>query len=423
MSTDMIGPAQGISTTNEQVVESGQKNIVESNSTIVETSATNRTSPILPVAWQGENWGALSTAEKDASKDNRSRLIRYDAYIARADWHNVDLLAYRDSLLLGDADSGIRPLVPSTVSAHLSTIRARYAALLRDKAVRAEMYTIAGEQLSTLGQDDTPANRAAIVQELTEQIKNAIDPKSAPVQAIKRQDEKAGEFVRLTRGQASKLISSPGLSSSIAIRDTALIALALCSGLREFELCDLDVRDLRQKTKDGALAVEVRKGKGCKQRLVPYGLLSDCLAFVDAWLEHAGIIEGAVFRGFYKGAQRLRPGRLTTRSVRKILECYPVMIDGKLSKVAPHDLRRTYACRLFDDGKGLAIEAIQQNLGHADVKTTLRYIGILSSSARQPMAVYDFDLSELGNVPVQGKLDTSRPGATADSAGNSSTCN
>ena len=44
---------------------------------------------------------------------------------------------------------------------------------------------------------------------------------------------------------------------------------------------------------------------------------------------------------------------------------------------------------------GIDLVAVQQNLGHADVKTTLGYIGTLDAEARKPPAVYDFDLSQL----------------------------
>jgi len=367
------------------------------------TVITNQVSPILPVAWQGDKdsgpWAQLTTAEKDAAKDNRSRLAKYDAYLADVGlaWHKVDLAAYRDAL----KEQG---LAASTIGAHLSTVRARYDALLRDREVRAQLYTLAGAQLAAIGQDANPANRAAIVQELIAQIENAINPKAAPVKGVQKQDEKLDDQVRLSRSDASKLIASPGLNSTIAIRDTAIIALALCTGLREQELCDLDVRDLRQHTLDGALALEVRKGKGKKQRLVPYGALDTCLAFVDAWLAHAGISSGAMFRGVLKSGE-IRQTRLTTRSIRKILARYPIVVAGKLTRVAPHDLRRTYAARLYNNGKGLPVEAIQQNLGHARRETTMRYIGVLSSEARQPGAVYDFDLAGLDNVPAQQELE------------------
>ena len=78
------------------------------------------------------------------------------------------------------------------------------------------------------------------------------------------------------------------------------------------------------------------------------------------------------------------------------------MVDGKLAKVKPHDLRRTYARRLYEAGVDLV--AIQQNLGHASQQTTLGYIGTLDVARRKPPAVYSFDLSSLNGIPAKVRL-------------------
>lgn len=171
-----------------------------------------------------------------------------------------------------------------------------------------------------------------------------------------------------------------------------MIGLGLCCGLREAELCALDVGDLRQRL-GGELALYVRHGKGNKARLIPYGGLSWVLAVVDAWLRSAGITAGAVFVGLYKGGDTLRPGRLSVRGVQDILSGYPVMVDGELRQVRPHDLRRTYAALCYS--AGVDVVAIQQNLGHADLKTTLSYIGTLDAGKRRPPAILTFDLAKL----------------------------
>jgi site-specific recombinase XerD len=170
-----------------------------------------------------------------------------------------------------------------------------------------------------------------------------------------------------------------------------MLALALCTGLREAELVGLDVGDLRQHL-GGELALHVREGKGRKGRLVPYGELSWVLVLVDAWLDEAGIESGPVFRGLYRGG-RVRETRLTTRAVRYILRGYPIAISGDLVALAPHDLRRTYARLLYDHGTDLV--AIQQNLGHAQIETTLGYIGTLDADKRRPGAILSFDLGQL----------------------------
>ena len=51
---------------------------------------------------------------------------------------------------------------------------------------------------------------------------------------------------------------------------------------------------------------------------------------------------------------------------------YPVTVGGKPVHVKPHDCRRTYARRLYE--AGVDPVALQQNLGHSDLKTTIGYI-------------------------------------------------
>lgn len=316
-------------------------------------------------------------------KDGRSRIGKFEKWLAGDEdrpaqpWHNPNMTAYRDELL--------QHLAPATVAAHLSSIRGRYNALLQDNRVRDSIYALAPA-------DASPSDKKAVVDEILQRLENAVKPSAAPVKQTVKQDRADSEHLRLTRQQASALIAAPGVTTLTGLRDTALIALILCTGLREAEACSLNVADLRQRL-GGALALHVREGKGAKERLIPYGEMAFCLAFVDAWLKAAGIESGPVFRGFYKGGKHVRSTRLTARAVQNIVGGYPLMIDGHLRKVQPHDLRRTYARRLYE--AGVDIEAIRQNLGHADQKTTLRYIGTLGAEHRNPPSVYDVDLAGL----------------------------
>jgi integrase/recombinase XerD len=297
-------------------------------------------------------------------------------------WYSPDLAAYRDALL----ESG---LAASSVAAHLSTVRGVYRDIIRDNVTRQRLFDAAPP-------DSTLSDRKAFVDEVLTRLGNALDPDAAPVEVIEAQDEADGDHVRLTQAEAEALLAAPGLGTRAGLRDTAIIAMLLCTGLREAELTGLDVGDLRQRL-GGELAVRVRDGKGRKARLVPYGELSWALAIVEKWLAVAGIESGPVFRGFYRGG-RLRPTRITPRAVQNILADYPVMIDGALAHARPHDLRRTYARRLYE--AGLDLVAIQQNLGHADLRTTLGYIGELDAEKRRAPAVYSFDLRALDALPV-----------------------
>lgn len=223
-------------------------------------------------------------------------------------------------------------------------------------------------------------------------MSNALDPSAAPVKSIVSQDRPDAAHVRLTQAQAEALLHAPGTETLPALRDTCVIPVMLCSGLREAELCALQIGDLRQ-TLSGRLSLHVRQGKGSKERLIPYGDLVWVLTLVDRWLDRANIRSGHVFRSFWKGKEKLR-GDLSVRAVEDIVKHYPVSgPDGRLITVRPHDLRRTYAKRQYETG--LDILSISQNLGHADTKTTLIYIGDLSAEQRQAKLAYAYDLSRL----------------------------
>jgi len=285
----------------------------------------------------------------------------------------------------------------STVAAYLSTVRACYRAVITDNAIRQMLFDQAAQEIGL----DAPADRKAWVDEVLTRIENAIDPAKSKVRQITRQDVPDSEHLRLTGEQASSLLAAPGVITLAGLRDTSIIALLLCTGVREAELCSLDVKDLRQ-TLGGELALHIREGKGCKERLVPYGALDWALVIVDKWLGVTGISGGPVFHGFYKGCKRLRPGRLSVRAVGYILDAYPITVGGRIRTVKPHDCRRTYARRLHD--AGMELVAIQQNLGHSDLRTTLKYVGALDAERRRAPLIYSFDLARLNETPTQQTL-------------------
>ena len=332
----------------------------------------------------------------NADKDTRSRVSAFATWLTstKRPWHDPDLAAYRDHL-------HAKGYHAATMSTHLSTIRAAYQRLLRNNGLRDALFTVAGGELRSIAADDTPANRKAFVDERYTRLQNAIDPKNSPVKVVKSQDKADSAHVRLTRSQAEALLHAPGVVPLEALRDTALIALMLCTGVREVEACALEVTDLRQRL-GGELALHVRKGKGSKERLIPYGDLAWVLAVLDKWLAAADINAGKVFRSFWRGGRSLR-GPLSVRAVENIVSEYAVMNEhGKPMTVRPHDLRRTYARRLYEGGVDLV--AISQNLGHASTRTTLLYIGELGADKRRAPGVYSFDLATLNEVEVPPTL-------------------
>ena len=316
------------------------------------------------------------------SKDHKSRLGFYIDWLSKQGlaWYQPDLGAYRDYLLHRrkrvDRRGISRPasLSPPTVLAHLATIRGRYQQLARSNDVRDLLYELANP-------DDSEAEQRALVDEFFIRMMNDLHPATAPVKIIESQDIADSEHLRLKPYQVSALVRAPGIGSLRGLRDTALMTLMVCSGIRAAEAAALHVDDLRQRL-GGELSLRVREGKGGKQRLIPYGPLDWCLMYIDAWLREAEIKAGPVFRGIRRGGKSVRATGIGTWTVNDIMNAYPISIDGALRLVKPHDLRRTYARNAYDFGMDL--ERIRQNLGHTNLGTTQTYIGELDGRDRHP---------------------------------------
>jgi site-specific recombinase XerD len=149
-------------------------------------------------------------------------------------------------------------------------------------------------------------------------------------------------------------------------RDDAVIELLYGSGLRVSELCGLAPDDLDLERNRVTVL-----GKGSKQRIVP---VSDpAVAAVRRWLPRRADLAGAASFPTLFVNRRRRP--LTPRDVRRIL-------DGRsASPTHPHALRHSFATHLLDGGADL--RAVQELLGHADLRTTQIYTHVSRERLRQ----------------------------------------
>ncbi|HAV1480346.1 TPA: tyrosine-type recombinase/integrase [Enterobacter hormaechei subsp. steigerwaltii] len=150
--------------------------------------------------------------------------------------------------------------------------------------------------------------------------------------------------------------------SSLGVRDAAMLAVILGCGLRRSEAVGLDLRDVV--TNERALRV---LGKGNKERLsyMPAGTWQRLLFWID---QVRGELPGPLFTRIRR-FDTLTNDRLTDQAVYHILQVR--QRQSGIAKCAPHDLRRTFATAMLDNGEDLI--TVRDAMGHASVTTTQQY--------------------------------------------------
>jgi integrase/recombinase XerC len=173
-----------------------------------------------------------------------------------------------------------------------------------------------------------------------------------------------------------RLLAVPDATTPAGLRDRALLEVTYSCGLRVSELVGLNWSDI-----DSGLGVVRVRGKGRKERIVPIGqtALEALAAYreqLPALCKQRGRDADAVFLN-------RRGGRLTVRSVARIVDCC-TLTGGVAGKISPHALRHSFATHLL--GAGADLRAIQEMLGHASLSTTQKYTHV---DLDQLMATYD----------------------------------
>lgn len=164
----------------------------------------------------------------------------------------------------------------------------------------------------------------------------------------------------LTYEEILSLFKECDQSSFIGMRDLAILELLYASGLRVSELCQLKIKDVS----NGLIKV---KGKGNKERIVPYGKKADQRV--------------KVYISQYRSTPDLNAFLFVSRNKRvldRIAVWQRVKVYAKkagiIKEISPHTFRHSFATHLLENGADLRI--IQELLGHESIATTDRYTHI-----------------------------------------------
>jgi integrase/recombinase XerC len=176
-----------------------------------------------------------------------------------------------------------------------------------------------------------------------------------------RLDKKLPHF--LTLADVQKLLVAPAETEWAGRRDRAILETLYSAGVRVSELVGLDVADAD--LNDGVITV---RGKGKKERLALLG--PNARTAVLRWLDdRADLLRNARADSPAIFLNRAG-GRLTTRSVGRLLEKY-LRVAGLDPRTSPHTLRHSFATHMLDAGAD--IRGVQELLGHKSLTTTQVY--------------------------------------------------
>ncbi len=271
------------------------------------------------------------------------------------------------------------------ISRLMDHLRLRNASPHTMRAYRSELSALAG---FLAGEELTPGLLRAYLAKLQQsgKARRSIARSLSAMKALARLHQRLGEpvpeWLFSVRGpkleqrlpqffsveETGRLLAAPEDATPLGRRDRALFELIYASGLRVSEAVSLDLQDL------SLTGREVRVcGKGGRERIVPFGRSAE-----KALRIYLGEARGLLARGGDALFLNRRGGRITARSVRRILEEYERMVG--LARRGPHSLRHSFATHLLEGGADL--RAVQELLGHRSLSSTQIYTHVQAGRMR-----------------------------------------
>lgn len=180
---------------------------------------------------------------------------------------------------------------------------------------------------------------------------------------IKRQNDLP---IILNRKEVKQLIEAPKY-----LKHRLVIGLLYGCGLRNYELCNLEQKDLDFERK----TVFVKKQKGNYDRYVPLCdmLIRGLKKYLSSENPYRWVFNSQV-------TDQGKPLQFTQAGVRWSIKEAKAKLGIK-KKVTAHIFRHTYATHLLEDG--LDIISIKELLGHARIETTLVYLHVANLEKKQ----------------------------------------
>lgn len=168
------------------------------------------------------------------------------------------------------------------------------------------------------------------------------------------------------------LLEACGGDKPLDIRNRAIFEILYATGIRVSECTSIQLKDV-----DFGLSTILVKGKGNKERYVPFGSFAH-----DAIEQYITESRPKLMKN-QTHTQLLvnhRGGALTQRGIRLILN---KMIEkaSLTGKIHPHMLRHTFATHLLNNGADL--RTVQELLGHSQLSSTQVYTHVSKDQLRK----------------------------------------
>ena len=185
----------------------------------------------------------------------------------------------------------------------------------------------------------------------------------------------------LTVNQIKDILDSIDCSTTGGMRDFALILLMVTTGLREISVASANVDDIVMRAFDDDSTKDTEykpflyyKSKGHAEKDLFVILPAITKHMIDAYLSMRRADGNMICAGsplFASLSNNNNNGRLTTRSIRRIITTRFQDAELDLSRISTHSLRHSFATiNLLSGG---SLEETQKALGHRNIETTMIY--------------------------------------------------
>ena len=181
----------------------------------------------------------------------------------------------------------------------------------------------------------------------------------------------------LSTEEIDRMEAAIDLSKWEGQRNNAIIELLFSCGLRVSELVNLKFNDIFERDKFLRII-----GKGDKERLVP--ISDSALHEIKLWLYDRNLMK--IKPGEQDYVFLNRRGAHLTRTMILIMIKRTAEEAGITKTVSPHTLRHSFATELLKGGADL--RAIQEMLGHENIKTTQIYTHIDITTLREEILTH-----------------------------------